>query len=205
MADETPKPMTDQDVAPAAADPFAAGDALQPKDPLKGMNSDAGDPLSSPASTSKTKDGGDADGGTGSKPDQGNGGPASARQAISEGIVKLKSEAGDRARTVADQGKAKATGALDQIVAMLNDAAGQVDEKLGEQYGQYARSAAEQVQGLSSSLNERSVEELLDDARELVRKSPAAALGIAAAIGFAAARLVSAGLDHRDADPSDRA
>lgn len=195
MADDTPKPMTDKDVAPVVADPFAATDALQPSDPLKGKDSDAGDPLANP-STASTSAGGASSGQTGSTANEG--GSTSARQALSDGIVKLKSEAGDRARTYADQGKTKATGALDQLVSMLHDAAGQVDEKLGEQYGQYARSAAEQVQGFSSSLNDRSVEELLDDARDLVRKSPAAALGVAAAVGFVAARLVSSGLDHRD-------
>lgn len=200
MADENNKPMNDGDVAPVIADPLAATDALQPSDPLKGMDSDAGDPLASPSSADAPKGGANSDK---SEEEQradtdDNGGSTSPRQAISDGIVKLKSEAGNRVRTFADQGKARATGALDQIVAMLNDAADQVDEKLGEQYGQYARNAAEQVQGFSSSLNDRSVEDLLDDARDLVRKSPAAALGIAAAIGFAAARLVSAGLDHRD-------
>ncbi|OWK32121.1 hypothetical protein [Sphingomonas mucosissima] len=201
MADENNKPTNDQDVAPVIADPFAATDALQPSDPLKGMDSDAGDPLASPTTADAPKGGANAQKGKADDEQQGNkdsGASASPRQAISDGIVKLKGEAGDRARTFADQGKAKATGALDQIVAMLNDAAGQVDEKLGEQYGQYARNAAEQVQGFSSSLNDRSVEDLLDDARDLVRKSPTAALGIAAAIGFAAARLVSAGLDNRD-------
>lgn len=190
MADDTTKPMTDQDVTSTGADPFAPKDAFQPADPLKTAGNGDGDSLASPsASTAKSQSGStNSDGSISGSP----------RQAISDGIVKLKSEAGDRARTAADQGKAKATGALDQIVAMLNDAAGQVDEKLGEQYGQYARSAADQVQGFSSALNDRTVDELLDDARELVRKSPTAALGIAAAIGFAAARLVSAGLDNRD-------
>lgn len=199
MADENTKPTNDQDVAPVIADPFAATDALQPSDPLKGMDSDAGDPLASPTTADAPRGGANEQKADDEQQgDKDSGGSASPRQAISDGIVKLKSEAGDRARTFADQGKAKATGALDQIVAMLNDAAGQVDEKLGEQYGQYARNAAEQVQGFSSSLNDRSVEDLLDDARDLVRKSPTAALGIAAAIGFAAARLVSAGLDNRD-------
>lgn len=190
MADDTTKPMTDKDVTSAGANPYAAKDAFQPADPLKAAGDSAGDTLGSLTSAA----GQTQSNGTGSDASS----SGSPRQAISDGIVKLKSEAGDRARTAADQGKAKATGALDEIVAMLNDAAGQVDEKLGEQYGQYARSAADQVQGFSSALNDRTVDELLDDARELVRKSPTAALGIAAAIGFAAARLVSAGLDNRD-------
>lgn len=182
MADDTLKPMTDQDVAPALGDPLAATDALQPADPLKGTDTD--DKIGGNASNASTGNG--------------TGEGASTRQTINDNVAKLKSEAGDRARTYADQGKAKATGALDQIVSMLNDAAGQVDDKLGQQYGQYARSAADQVQGFSSSLNDRSVDELLDDARALVRKSPAAAIGVAAAVGFVAARLLSAGLDQRD-------
>lgn len=194
MADDTLKPMTNQDVAPALGDPLAATDALQPADPLKGT--DAEDKDGANASTSNT-----GNGNTTSNSGIGNGGSsdgATTRQTINDNVSKLKSEASDRARTYADQGKAKATGALDQIVTMLNDAAGQVDDKLGQQYGQYARSAADQVQGFSSSLNDRSVDELLEDARALVRKSPAAAIGVAAAVGFVAARLLSAGLDQRD-------
>ena len=178
MADDTLKPMTDQDVAPAIANPAGATDDFQPSDPLKSTDQGASD-FSSGGETN-------------------NGASASPRQLINDNVVKLKSEAGDRARTLADQGKVKATDALEQLVTMLNDAAQQVDEKLGSQYGQYARSAAEQVQGLSSKLNDRSVDELLDDARDLVRKSPAAAIGVAAAVGFVAARLLSAGLDQRD-------
>ncbi len=181
MADDTLKPMTDQDVAPGLADPIAATDALQPADPLKATGTADSDPI--------TDTGAD-------KPADGE--ATTTRQAISDNVTKLKSEAGDRARSYADQGKAKATGALDQLVAMLNDAAGQVDEKLGSQYGQYARSAADQVQGFSSTLNDRTVDELLDDARDLVRKSPAAAIGVAAAVGFVAARLLSAGFDQRE-------
>jgi len=175
MADETPKPMTDQDISPAAADAFA------PADPLKS----AGDDFSSPSDGTKTAEGGQE-------------GAAGTRQTISENVTKLKGEAADRVLGLADQGKARASGALDQLSQMLNDAATQVDDKLGSQYGQYARSAAESVQGFSSSLNERSVDDLLDDARALVRKSPAVAIGAAAAAGFLVARLLSAGLDQRD-------
>lgn len=177
MADDTPKPMTDQDVPPMTGDPLAATDALQPADPLKSATDDA-----DAAGTDDTITF------TGTK------------QTISDNVTKLKSEASDRARGFADEGKAKATGALDQLSQMLTDAAGQVDDKLGAQYGQYARSAASQVQGLSSSLNEKTVDDLLDDARELVRKSPAVAIGTAAAVGFVLARLLSAGLDQRDKD-----
>ena len=80
---------------------------------------------------------------------------------------------------------------------MLNDAAAQVDEKLGAQYGQYARVAADRVQGFSSAIDDKSVDDLIADARELVRKSPAVAVGVAAGVGFVVARLLTAGLDQQ--------
>lgn len=108
---------------------------------------------------------------------------------------KLAGQAGDKARSFADTGKEKATGALDEFSNMMRDAAGTVDEKLGEQYGQYARSAADQISGLAESLRGKQVDDLLDDAREFVKKSPAVAVGIAAGVGFVLARLLKSGLD----------
>ena len=108
---------------------------------------------------------------------------------------KLAGHAGDKARSFADTGKDKATGALDEFSNLMRDAAGSVDEKLGEQYGQYARSAADQISGLADSLRGKQVDDLLDDAREFVKKSPAVAVGIAAGVGFILARLLKSGLD----------
>jgi ElaB/YqjD/DUF883 family membrane-anchored ribosome-binding protein len=119
----------------------------------------------------------------------------SPRQQLKDVGGKLTAQASDKARGLAEMGKERASGALDQLAQMLTDAAGQVDGKLGAQYGQYARSAAEQVQGFSSSVKDKDMEELLEDARTLVRKSPAVAIGAAAAIGFVVARLFQSGLD----------
>jgi ElaB/YqjD/DUF883 family membrane-anchored ribosome-binding protein len=124
---------------------------------------------------------------------------ADARQSVLEQVSKGREQAADKARTYADEGKAKAADALTQLSQLLTDAAGQVDEKLGEQYGQYGRSAADRVQGFSSAIEDKSIDDLLADARELVRKSPAVAVGVAAGLGFVAARLIGAGLDQRDA------
>ncbi|MBN8847260.1 MULTISPECIES: hypothetical protein [unclassified Sphingomonas] len=121
-----------------------------------------------------------------------------AKQALTDNTVKLREQAGDRARGLAEDGKARASSALGQLSQLLSDAAGQVDDKLGEQYGQYARNAAEKVQGFSSQLDEKSVDDLIDSARDLVRKSPGVAIGAAAAVGFVVARLLTAGLDQRD-------
>lgn len=124
---------------------------------------------------------------------------AGAKQTVLEKTSDARAQAGDKARLYAEDGKAKATSALVQLSQMLTDAAGQVDEKLGEQYGQYARAAADKVSGYSTALDGKSVDELVEDARELVKKSPAVAIGAAAAIGFVIARVLTAGVDQRNA------
>ncbi|MEG8038538.1 hypothetical protein QP166_03970 [Sphingomonas sp. LR60] len=124
---------------------------------------------------------------------------ADAKQSVRDHVAKGREQAADKARTFAEDGKARATDALTQLSQMLTDAAGQVDEKLGAQYGQYARSAADRVQGFTSTIDQKSVDDLLDDARALVRKSPELAVGLAAGIGFVVARLIGAAVDQRDA------
>ncbi len=131
--------------------------------------------------------------------DSGGGGKfIDAKLSLKENTTKMREQAGDKARSLAEDGKARASGALEQLSQMLTEAAGNVDEKLGTQYGQYARTAADKVQGFSSTIDEKSLDDLVDTAREFVRKSPAVAIGAAAAMGFVVARLLTAGLDQRD-------
>jgi ElaB/YqjD/DUF883 family membrane-anchored ribosome-binding protein len=108
---------------------------------------------------------------------------------------KLGKQAADKARGYADEGKARATGALDEFAKMMSEAADTVDDRLGEQYGRYARSAADSLAGFADSLKGKDVDELMDDARDFVRKSPAVAIGTAAALGFVLARLIKSGVD----------
>ncbi len=124
-----------------------------------------------------------------------------AKQTLKDEASKLSAKATDKARSLADEGKARATGALDEFSKLMEDAAGTVDEKLGEQYGQYARSAAKAISGFSDGLRGKEVEDLLADASDFVRKSPAIAIGTAAALGFVLARIVKAGVDT-DTTPS---
>lgn len=118
----------------------------------------------------------------------------SATQLLKDSAAKLGKEAVDRAKTYAEDGKARAGGALDEIVKMINDAAGTVDEKLGEQYGQYARTAADKVADFSEGLKAKELDDLIEDARGFVQKSPAIAIGTAAALGFVLVRLIQAGI-----------
>jgi hypothetical protein len=105
----------------------------------------------------------------------------------------LKSQAGDKVRQYAVDGKERATSTLDEVAQAMNEAATSIDERLGADYGEYARKAAPYVQDFSGSLRGKDVDQLFDEARALVRKSPGVAIGTAAAIGFALVRLLKAG------------
>lgn len=126
-----------------------------------------------------------------------------AKQRIREEATNLRGQATDKARGYAQQGKDRATGTVRDVAAAMEDAARTVDERLGENYGQYARRAASTVSGLADRLDQKDVDELLRDAEDLVRKSPAVAIGLAAVAGFALARLVKSGLgDEEDETPT---
>ncbi len=119
----------------------------------------------------------------------------SASDKIREEASKLGSQAAERARALAGEGKEKATGALDEVAKMMQSAADDVDARLGENYGRYARSAAEGISGFAETLRGKEVDDLVDDVTAFVRKSPVVAVGVAAGIGFVLARLVKSGID----------
>lgn len=119
------------------------------------------------------------------------------RAQLREGASSVQQQAGDKFRSYAETGKTRATGALDDFSKVVNDAASSIDERLGSEYGEYARRAADAVSGLSDTLRNKEVDELIDDGRRLLRKSPGVAIGVAAVIGFTLVRLVKAGLDSR--------
>ncbi|MGN6374699.1 MAG: hypothetical protein ACTHMG_03990 [Sphingomonas sp.] len=120
---------------------------------------------------------------------------ATARDSVKQGVARLQQQATDSARNYAQEGKAKASGALAEFAKLMSEAAGSVDERLGDDYGNYARSAAESVAGFANTLDAKDIDELLAEARNFVKKSPAVAIGTAPAIGFVLARLVKSGVD----------
>lgn len=109
---------------------------------------------------------------------------------IGDEVSRLYAQAGDRARDVANQGKHRAAGGLDSLAKIIEDSATEVDDRLGKQYGDYARSAAQTVASLAGTLDEKDLDELVTATREFVRKSPAVAIGSAAVVGFMLARLL---------------
>ena len=99
-------------------------------------------------------------------------------------------QAKDKAAALAVDGKARASGALGTVGKTINETAGTIDEKLGVQYGDYARTAAKTLQDVATKIDEKDIGELGEDVRTFVRKSPGAAIGIAAVAGFFLARLL---------------
>lgn len=98
-------------------------------------------------------------------------------------------QAKDRAGELAVDGKSKLAEAIATLGRAIFDTAPTVDDKLGAKYGDYARSASRSLQDASTRIDAKSVEELGEDAREFVRKSPGLAVGVAAVGGFLLARL----------------
>ena len=95
-----------------------------------------------------------------------------------------------KAGELAVEGKQVASDAIASLGKVVGDTAGQIDEKLGAQYGDYARKASRTLQETSAKLESKSVEELGEDARAMVRKSPGVAVGVAAVFGFFIARML---------------
>ena len=123
---------------------------------------------------------------------------------IRSGGEKLSDQAADKARGLVGQGLERGAEALANVGRMVGDTADGIDERLGAEYGDYARRAASAIEGAANNLASKDADELIDDTRTFVRKSPGVALAGAAVIGFAVARLIKAGLDRgTDDDSSD--
>ena len=98
-------------------------------------------------------------------------------------------EARVKGKELATEGKIKTSEGLRSLSRTITENAYQVDEKLGAKYGEYARSAATSLDEYARTLDEKSVDDLVEDGRAFVRKSPGTAIGIAAVAGFMISRL----------------
>jgi ElaB/YqjD/DUF883 family membrane-anchored ribosome-binding protein len=125
---------------------------------------------------------------------------------LRSGREKLTSQAGERTRGIVTQGLERTAEALANVSRMVGDTAGGIEERLGTDYGDYARRAASTIENAANSIASKDPDELIDDTREFVRNSPGVALAGAAVVGFVLARLVKSGLGaSRDDDEDDDA
>ena len=126
-----------------------------------------------------------------------------ALEKIKSGTDKLSGQAADKARGLVGQGLERGGEALANVSKLVGDTAAGLDERLGEEYGDYARKAASALEEAANKVSAKNPDELIDDTREFVRKSPGVALAGAAIIGFALVRLVKSGLDQGRNDDED--
>jgi ElaB/YqjD/DUF883 family membrane-anchored ribosome-binding protein len=114
---------------------------------------------------------------------------------VREQVSSFRDQATDKARGFAEGGKDRTTQLLDDLSEIIHDAARSIDDRLGDQYGEYAHRAGDTVANLAGNLREKSLEDLLEGTRSIVRKSPAVTVGTAALLGFVLVRLVKSGLE----------
>ncbi|BBD97983.1 hypothetical protein SAMIE_1014840 [Sphingobium amiense] len=104
-------------------------------------------------------------------------------------IEPIREQAGKTAKSAAVIAKDKTGTAMQSLAKLISDTANTVDAKLGPQYGDYARQAAQSVAGAADTLDSKDVDQLMTEARDFVRKSPAVAIGAAAVVGYVLMRL----------------
>jgi len=126
-------------------------------------------------------------------------GATKAAATSTEATGDFKDRAMNKAKSAASQGKERTGTAIENLSRMIEDSAKTIDDNVGQKYGDYARSAADAVSSFAEKLNAKEVDEMVEDARGFVRKSPAVAIGAAAVVGFLISRLVKSGMDDRDA------
>ena len=115
---------------------------------------------------------------------------------------KFSGQAADKTRELVGQGLGRSGEALANVSKLVGDTASSLDDRLGAEYGEYARKAATALEEAAGRLSAKDPDELIDDTREFVRKSPGIALAGAAIIGFALVRLIKSGLDQGKRDES---
>jgi len=119
---------------------------------------------------------------------------------IRTGREQFANQAGDKARGLVSQGLERTAEALANVSKMIGDTADGIEERLGPEYGDYARRAAGAIENTANSIASKDPDELVDDTRNFVRNSPGIALAGAAVVGFVVARLLKTGLAANEDD-----
>ena len=120
-----------------------------------------------------------------------------------EGREQLAGQAGEKARGLVTQGLERTSEALANVARMVGDTAPGIEERLGAEYGDYARRAAGSLEEAANNIAAKDPDELIEDTRNFVRNSPGVALAGAAVVGFVVARLLKTGVSSDDEADDD--
>ena len=122
---------------------------------------------------------------------------------IRRGTENLSSQAGEKARGLVGQGLERSAEALGNVAKLVGDTAPGIEDRLGAEYGDYARRAATAIEDAANAIADKDPDELIEDTRNFVRNSPGIALAGAAVVGFVVARLLKTGLAKDEDDDDD--
>ncbi len=105
----------------------------------------------------------------------------------------LRDQATTKLRGLADSGKGQVTDTLDGVAQAAREIADKLKEGSFGPVGGLANDAAETLERWTHSVKGMSIDDLLHEGEALARRSPALAVGLAVAAGFAVSRILRAG------------
>ena len=105
-------------------------------------------------------------------------------------VQNLRSQATDRIHSAAQDAKSRADAVMEGVAVGVTEFADRFDGDT--QVAKFVRTSAEAVSGWSTAMRSRSVDELVEDSRSVVRRSPGLAIGAAVAAGFVLSRFFKA-------------
>jgi ABC-type transporter Mla subunit MlaD len=102
----------------------------------------------------------------------------------------------DKARQLAEDKKREAAEQVESVARVIDGVAEQV-ERVVPPASEYVRGVSEQIHRVSSTLRDRSVDELMEDVRYYAQQRPGLVLGGCLIAGFGLARFLKASADRR--------
>ncbi len=108
------------------------------------------------------------------------------------GYAGLRDGAAGQLSSLADNGKSQLIDIIDGLVQAAEEFAVKLHDGAGGPVADIARSAVDTLGDWRDAIDAKSVEEILDDGRDLIRSQPVLAIGISIAAGFALARVLKA-------------
>lgn len=121
------------------------------------------------------------------------------REELGQDTAHLRDTLKQRARTEADTRKEAAVGLAGPASKALGAAADDLraNPEAPDWMASGLQQVARQIDRIAGDLNGRSVDDLTRDAARFARENPGTFLAASAAVGFAAARLLRAGAEHK--------
>lgn len=125
-----------------------------------------------------------------------------AKGAVKQKARELGQRASERAHEAASEQKERATSELGAVASALRDASQRLDDE-NMMSGRFIRGAAERLDEFSQRLDRRDIDGLMRETRQWARRSPAAFMGAAVAVGFLASRFLKASEESGDSQWDD--